>query len=112
MRDVFLVQRDRVVLARVETTPNFARMYREERVAMCRYAGSALAGVLDQLAMAGELCAIVFESLDEAEWSRRFIYNWPAADEHDLAWLGRHAVHEGSHHLMDVRRCLATVAGR
>jgi len=36
-------------------------------------------------------------------------YPWPAPAERDVAWVGRHTVHEGEHHLMDVRRVLAAV---
>jgi hypothetical protein len=35
---------------------------------------------------------------------------WPEATERDLGWVGRHAVHEGEHHLMDVCRVLAAMA--
>jgi hypothetical protein len=107
VRDVFLVQRERVVLAQVEDRPNFARMHRDERVALCGYTAQPVASALDQIEMAAEMCAAVFHHVEGAAWARRFVYNWPSATEHDLAWLGRHTVHEGEHHLMDVRRMLA-----
>ncbi|HXW80233.1 MAG TPA: DinB family protein [Acidimicrobiales bacterium] len=109
VRDVFLVQRERVVLAQVEDRPSFVRMYRDERVPLCGYSTSSLDPVVDQLRMAAELCAGVFTAVQEGSWSRTFLYNWPSTDEHDLAWLGRHTVHEGLHHLMDVGRVLAQV---
>ncbi len=109
VRDVLLVQRERAVLAQVEETPSFARMYRDERVPLCGYPTSSLASVLDQLGMAAELYAGVFAAIEEGSWSRTFLYNWPSADEHDLVWLGRHTVHEGVHHLMDVGRVIAQV---
>ncbi|MHB1534808.1 MAG: DinB family protein [Acidimicrobiales bacterium] len=111
-RDVLLVQRERVVLARVEQRPTFARMYREERVALCGYSAHPVTAVVDQLTMAAELCATAFAALDASAWDRRFLYNWPSTAEQDLAWLGRHTVHEGEHHLMDVVRVLEAVAGR
>jgi DinB superfamily len=107
VRDVFLVQRERVVLAQVEEKPSFARMYRDERVALCGYSASTLPTVLDQLQMAAELCADTFRRVDRTGWSRVFVYNWPAADQHDVLWLGRHTVHEGEHHLLDVHGVLA-----
>lgn len=107
VRDVLLVQRDRAVLAQVEDIPSFARMHRDERVALCHYDEQPVTEVLAQLAMAADLCAIVFDGLNQTAWTRRLIYNWPEATEHDLAWLGRHTLHEGHHHLMDVRRVLA-----
>jgi len=110
VRDVFLVQRERAVLAQVQDNPRVARMNRDERVALCRYDAHALPDVLGQLAMAAELCATVFDGLDEAAWARRLVYPWPEATGRDVAWVGRHTVHEGEHHLMDVGRVLAAVS--
>ena len=110
MRDVLLVQRDRAVVALVEDNPGFARMYRDERVELCRYPEEPLAQVLDELAMAAGLCAMVFDGLDQAAWERPLVYNLPSAEAagpHNVAWLARHTVHEGEHHLMDVNRGLA-----
>jgi S-DNA-T family DNA segregation ATPase FtsK/SpoIIIE len=112
VRDVFLVQRERAVLAQVQDNPRVARMNRDERVALCRYDAHPVPDVLGQLAMAAELCATVFDGLDEVALARRLVYPWPEATERDVAWVGRHTVHEGEHHLMDVRRVLAAVADR
>jgi hypothetical protein len=112
VRDVLLVQRERAVLAQIEECPSFPRMHRDERVALCGYSAGPLGPVLDQLEMAADLCAAVFGAIEGHAWDRRFVYNWPTAAEHDLAWLGRHTVHEGEHHLMDVGRVLAAVVGR
>jgi hypothetical protein len=106
VRDVLLVQRERAVLAQVEERPSFARMYRDERVALCAYSGLSIGLVLDQLDMAAALCAVTFAAIVPGSWSRTFVYNWPEATVHDLAWLGRHTVHEGLHHLMDIGRVL------
>jgi DNA segregation ATPase FtsK/SpoIIIE, S-DNA-T family len=57
VRDVLLVQRERVVLAQIEERPSFVRMYRDERVPLCGYSTSSMEPVLDQLRMAAELCA-------------------------------------------------------
>jgi S-DNA-T family DNA segregation ATPase FtsK/SpoIIIE len=111
VRDVLLVQRERVVLACVEARPSLARMHREERIAICRYEETALVALLSHLEMASELCATAFGGLSAGSWSRRFVYNWPDPAEHDLAWLGRHTLHEGVHHLGDVRRVIAAAIG-
>ena len=111
VRDVLIVQRDRVVLARVEERPSFARMYRDERVELCRYASQDVGEVLDHLGMAAELCALVFDGLDENAWSRPLVYNWPEPTEGDVTWLGRHTVHEAEHHLRDVVEVLGRVRG-
>jgi hypothetical protein len=102
VRDVLLVQRDRVVLAQVEQRPSVCRMYRDERVELCSYSSSDPGEALGQLGMAAGLCALVFDRLDDAAWSRPLIYNWPSPTERDLRWLGRHTAHEAHHHLQDV----------
>jgi DNA segregation ATPase FtsK/SpoIIIE, S-DNA-T family len=106
VRDVLLVQRERLVLGQVEERPSFARMYRDERVTLCAYSEFTVVSVLDQLDMAAALCAAAFGAIAPGSWTRSFVYNWPAAGVHDLAWLGRHTVHEGLHHLMDIGRVL------
>jgi hypothetical protein len=109
VRDVLLVQRERMIVAQVEDVPAVARMHRDERVRLARYDAHPVSVVLDQLGMAAELCAVTFEALGEAGRARCLVYPWPEATERDLGWVGRHAVHEGEHHLMDVRRALAAV---
>jgi S-DNA-T family DNA segregation ATPase FtsK/SpoIIIE len=106
VRDVLLVQRDRAVVALVEARPSFPRMHRDERVALCGYAEQAMAEVLAQLEMAAELCAMVFEGLDGPALSRPIRYSFPEPADRDLAWLGRHTVHEVEHHLQDVAAVL------
>jgi hypothetical protein len=110
VRDVLLIQRDRVVQAMVEDGPRLARMHRDERVTLLGYSASSLAAVADQLDMAAAMAAQAFAALSPESWSRGFIYSWPAPARHDLAWLGRHTVHEGEHHLLDVRRILSAAA--
>lgn len=109
VRDVLLVQRDRAVLALVEHRPSFARMYRDERVALCDYDRQEMDDVLAQLAMSAALCAMVFEGLDQPAWARPLVYNWPEPAELDLAWLGRHTLHEVEHHLQDIAEVLRRV---
>jgi DinB superfamily len=103
VRDVLLVQRERALLALVETTPGFARMYRDERVGLARYDAHPPGQVLDQLGMAAELCATVFDGLTSQQWARSLIYNYPAPAWRDVAWLARNTVHEVEHHLDDIR---------
>ena len=109
VRDVFLVQRDRLYTALVEDTPVFAPMYRDHRVTLARYNAQDPQEVAAQLATAARLIAQAFEGLDPAQLQRRCIYNFPAPAERPLLWVGQHAVHEGEHHLRDVERGLARV---
>jgi S-DNA-T family DNA segregation ATPase FtsK/SpoIIIE len=105
-RDVLTVQRERLELALVEEGPIFIPMGREERVVQERYNEQELATVLEQLTRAAQSLAHALEALDDSQWIRVGVYNWPTKAERTMSWLGRHTVHEGVHHLMDVERVI------
>jgi S-DNA-T family DNA segregation ATPase FtsK/SpoIIIE len=107
VRDVLLIQRDRVILALVEDSPSFPRMYREERVVLAAYPEERPEEVAHELVVAANLAGKVFERLSGEQARRLCIYNFPAPTERNVAWLGVHTVHEASHHLLDVRSVLA-----
>ncbi len=109
VRDVLLVQRDRTVLALVETNPGFARMSRDERVALARYDAHPPLQVAVQVGVAAELCATVFDGLTPDQWNRPLIYNYPVPTLRDVAWLARNTVHEVEHHLGDIRSVIRAV---
>jgi hypothetical protein len=106
VRDLFLIQRDRAVLALIEDGPSFPRMYRDERADLAHYGWESPGHVVQQLQVAADLVALVFSGRSSGEWRRRLIYNYPEPVQRDLAWLGRHTIHEGEHHLFDVDRIL------
>ena len=107
VRDVLLAQRERIYLALVEDRPSFARMNREERVTLARYAQESPARVADELDLAFRLVTTALTGRDDADWARLLLYNYPGPTEHDLAWLGRHTIHECEHHLVDIQRGLS-----
>jgi S-DNA-T family DNA segregation ATPase FtsK/SpoIIIE len=109
VRDVLLVQRDRLYLALVEDKPGFPRMHRDERAALARYNLQEPHAVADQIQVASQLISAAFAAVEEVHWRRRLIYNWPDAQERDVLWLGAHTVHEGRHHLADFD---AAISGR
>jgi S-DNA-T family DNA segregation ATPase FtsK/SpoIIIE len=114
VRDVFLVQRDRLYTTLVEDTPTFAPMYRDQRVTLARYNAQAPEEAVEQLAIAARLIAQAFDALDSAQLQRRCMYNFPAPTERALLWVGQHAIHEGEHHLRDIARgivCVCATAG-
>ena len=43
-----------------------------------------------------------FAALDDAQWSRRGHYSWPAQQLRTIEWIGRHTQHEALHHLRDI----------
>jgi hypothetical protein len=110
VRDVFLIQRERLYLTLVEDCPSFAKMYREERALFARYLAEEPDDVGRELKVASQMLAWGFEGLDESQWLRRCIYNFPEASERNVLWLGRHSVHEGEHHLHDVDAALRAAA--
>jgi S-DNA-T family DNA segregation ATPase FtsK/SpoIIIE len=110
VRDVFLVQRERLYLTLVEERPSFAKMHRDERAALARYGSEDPAEVRHELKMAAGMLAWAFEGLGETQWQRRCLYNFPEPAERTVLWLGRHSVHEGEHHLHDVDAALRSAA--
>jgi len=109
VRDVLLVQRDRLYTALVEDTPTFTPMYRDQRVTLARYNAQDPEEVAAQLATAAHLIAQAFNALDSAQLQRCCIYNFSAPTERSLLWVGQHAIHEGEHHFRDIERGIARV---
>jgi len=105
-RDVLLMQRDRLYVALVEDEPSFKPMYRDRRVAFDRYDQQQPEVVAAQLAMAGAMTAYAFDGLDDAQWERTLIYNFPEPSRRDVTWVAHHTLHEVVHHRDDVDRIL------
>jgi hypothetical protein len=57
VRDVFLIQRDRAVLALIEDRPSFFRMYRDGRADLAHYTQEDPDQVVHQLQVAADLVA-------------------------------------------------------
>jgi hypothetical protein len=104
VRDVLLVQRERVLAARRAERPSFDPMGRDERVEHDGYAEQDPHDVARQLTDAARLFANVLSRLDTTEWDRTLMYNYPTRWERPLRWVAVHTVHELHHHLLDVRR--------
>lgn len=106
IRDVMIIQRERIITAMVEDTPRFSPMYRDERVTLSAYLDEPLPSVMAGVQLAGSLLAHLFEHLTSAQLARRCVYTYPEPTERDVLWVGRHTVHEGEHHLLDIGRVL------
>jgi len=106
VRDVLLVQRERVLAARRTDTPRVTPMGRDERVEHDGYAEQDPHAVTRQLADAAALFANVLARLSPTDWDRTLMYNYPDPLERSLRWVAVHTVHEVHHHLLDVRRQL------
>lgn len=114
VRDVLLVQRERVLLARRRDTPPLEPMGRDERADHDGYleqapefgGESGQGGECDvarQLGDVARLFANVLSRLDNEDWQRTVIYNYPTPAERSLAWVAVHTLHEVEHHLLDAR---------
>ncbi len=106
LRDLLEVQRARLVLALSEECPTYSPMGREELVITRRYDEQDPIVVADQIDRRTDELAVAFSALDAAQWERTAIYNWPAPAERSMAWMARHTIHEGEHHLGDMDRLL------
>ena len=112
VRDVFETYSTRVARTLVEDEPLLESMERDERPARERYNEQDPAVVAGELNERAEALAAAFESLASAEWERTAIHPYPEPAPRSLAWMARHVVHEGNHHLLDVGRVLRAARGR
>jgi hypothetical protein len=103
LRDVLLVQRERVLDARRVEAPSFRPMGRDERVDHDGYAEQDPVAVARQLEDAAAMFANVLDRLGP-DWDRTLVYNYPVRAERSLRWVAVHTVHETRHHALDVRR--------
>lgn len=78
----------------------------EESVA-AGYAALDPATVLDELSANADRVAARAARTDAGDWRRPATL--PGDEEVDALWFLHHCVHEGSHHLRDVKRVIATV---
>lgn len=107
VRDVLLVQRERVLEARRSaTTPHPAPMGRDERVEHAGYADQGPEDAARQLVDAAAMFALALDRLDDdpSAWDKSLIYNYPEPWERSLRWVAVHTVHEVQHHRQDVER--------
>jgi DinB superfamily len=109
-RDVLLAQRERLYLALVEDGPSFAPMYRERRVELGHYNAQSPVAVSAQIKMAAELLGSDLAGLAPDQWQRSCVYNYVNPSRRTLLWLAQHTLHEGEHHLLDIKTVLASAA--
>ncbi|WP_433206941.1 DinB family protein [Dactylosporangium sp. CS-047395] len=107
VRDVLRVQAERLDLALHADAPEFAPMGRDELVVTAAYNRQDPEAVLAALGSAAAVLGTAFAALRPDQLERIGLYPWPEPVPRTLLWLGRHTVHEGEHHLMDIRRQLA-----
>ncbi|GAA1027316.1 MULTISPECIES: DinB family protein [Amycolatopsis] len=104
MRDVLLVQRERLLAARRSETPVAEPMGRDERADHDGYLQQRPADVARQLRDAAQLFAHALGRLEPKDWERTLTVPYPEVVVRSLRWLAVHTVHELQHHLLDIRR--------
>jgi len=107
VRDMLLVQRERVLLARRENRPDCVPMGRDERGDHDGYAEQNPEDVARQLTDAGMLFTNVLRRLPESAWNRTVLYHYPEPADRTLRWVALHTLHEVHHHLLDIRHQLS-----
>jgi len=112
MRDVLMVQHERLAHALVEPGFTPEPMRRDERVVEQDYNGQDPATVADDLAAHSGSVATFGENLTDDQLSLTMIYGYPEIAERPLSWVLVHTVHEGEHHLLDIARVLRAARGR
>ncbi|ORV43985.1 hypothetical protein AWC00_08350 [Mycobacterium conspicuum] len=104
LRDMLLVQRERVLAARRVDRPDCPPSGRDERVIHDGYAEQEPADVARQLGDAARLFSNVLTRLGPDDLDRTLIYHYPQTCERSLRWVALHTLHEAQHHLLDIRR--------
>jgi hypothetical protein len=107
LRDVYAIYTIRLHRARTEHVPVLEPMFNDLRARRFRYNERDVNAVLDELsATAAGFCDEVTRTLPDQ--LNRLVARLPG--EHRTArWLVRQAMHEGQHHLDDIRRTSALV---
>lgn len=98
VRDLLLVQRERVLAARRQDRPVAEPMGRDERVEHGGYNHQSPSDVARQLSDATLLLSNAFGRLSPADWERTVIYPYaypdPNPGERSLRWMATHTLHE------------------
>ena len=101
LRDVLLVQRERVLTARRDNGFVCTTMGRDIRVEHEGYAEQDPTDVARQLVDAASLFGNVLDRLGD-DWDNEMVYSWPQPHRASLRWVAVHTVHESRHHLQDI----------
>ena len=104
LRDMLLVQRERVLAARRMDQPDCPPSGRDERVVHDGYAEQEPEDVARQLGDAAQMFSNVLARLTADDWNRTVIYHYPETCQRSLRWVAIHTMHEAQHHLLDIRR--------
>ena len=109
VRDAFALYHWRIGKTLAEDRPELPAMRRDDVVAERAYNEQDREAVAGELAAAAERLATRVEAVADGEWDRCCLRD---GEELSVAWMARNAVHEGSHHLLDIGRILRELRNR
>jgi DinB superfamily len=107
LRDVYVTYTIRLHRARTENRPVLEPMLNDLRARRFRYNSREVGPVLDELADAAAGCCHEAARFADADWDRT-VTRLPG-EERTARWLLRQALHEGVHHLRDLRAVAGAV---
>jgi uncharacterized damage-inducible protein DinB len=102
LRDVYMTFTIRLHRTRYEDRPALEPMFNDLRARRFRYNECDLAAVLDELAAAALGFGEEVASMEEQDWDG--VATRLPGEQRTARWLVRQAMHEGVHHLGDIRR--------
>jgi hypothetical protein len=110
VRDVLLVQRERVLAVRRGEGDGVTSMGRDERVEHDGYNAQRPDDVATQVDQAALLFSGVLARLGDDDWGVTVGYRFPVPARRSLRWVAVHTTHEVAHHLHDIRAQLGGTA--
>jgi hypothetical protein len=108
LRDVYVTYTIRLHRARTEDRPRLEPMLNDLRARRFRYNERDVTAVLDELASAADGFCDEIAGTAEADWDR--VVTRLPGERRTALWLVRQAVHEGIHHVRDIRAVGAAVS--
>jgi len=103
VRDVLVIQRERILRTLFENEPTTTPMRQDDRVEIGEYRDWSIQDLAFEVKSAGRWLAQTVERFEGATWDRRIIYNYPSSASRSLLWVTAHTIHEVVHHTQDIR---------
>jgi hypothetical protein len=103
VRDAFLLTSHRIAKAVDHDHPTFRVGDRDAAPSARDYNGQDPTVVVDELAAAAEALATTLAAVPRDGWGRTGV---AGEFEISVTWMGCNAIHEGTHHLLDIARAL------
>jgi uncharacterized damage-inducible protein DinB len=109
LRDVYVTFTIRLHRTRTEDVPALEPMFNDLRARRFRYNDCDLTSTLDELAAAATGFCEEIARTGARDWDR--LATRLPGEQRSARWLVRQAMHEGVHHLGDIRRIGSALAG-